>query len=336
MKTVVPSGSGARVVVFITSPGGAEARIMGNIASALRASNINHEVRYLNRNRGFHVEHLTLILRSDVILLHSPLFMSLHYAIWARLLGKRVVSIVWDSYPVTLGGVRFDRRLRRRLFDWMENAVLWCSNRILVPSVDFLRHPILNRARAVKLWYAIRALSDQPRPASSDAPLAILFAGQINRTRGLCGAVEQLDRVTQGRFHLLIASGDPLPTELRGHANVRHLGKLDRQGLREVAASCDCGLVSLAHDFDGPGLPSKTFEYLEAGIPCVYHGKRLEHYLAVLEDSGAGIEIASCPSLTRADILAKKQGIAEAAARFSDAFALDPESFIASVASVEG
>ncbi|WP_146130804.1 glycosyltransferase family 4 protein [Sphingopyxis lindanitolerans] len=312
---------------------------MDNIASGLSFAGLDLEVRRSNRIRGFRFEHLGLIKRSDIVLLHTPLLMSWHYAFLARLFGKTIVSIVWDSYPVTLGGVRFDRRMRRRLFDRIENTALSASNRLLVPSQDFLEQPILHRAKAVRLWYAIHAPNMDSGPASyrhgDDEPLKVLFAGQINRTRGLAAATEQLHRVTQGRFQLLIASGDPLPPELSGRPDVRHLGKLDRENLRRVAAGCDCGLVALACDFDGPGLPSKTFEYLEAGIPCLYYGKRLEHYLDVLEWSGAGIEIGARANLTRDDVLAKKADIANATIRFSDAFALDRVELIAHLGPVQ-
>ncbi|QHD70738.1 hypothetical protein GS397_26910 (plasmid) [Sphingobium yanoikuyae] len=302
---------------------------MDNIAKELGSADIDLEVRRSNMVRGFRFEHLKLIRGSDIILLQTPLFMSWPYALWARLFRKTVVSVVWDSYPVTLAGVRFDRRLRRRIFDWIENAILSISNLLLVPSYDFLEQPTLKRAKVVQLWYPIHAPKGYLAATLAYEPLRVLFAGQINRTRGLTASVEQLYKVTQGRFQLLIASGDPLPSELLGREDVRHIGRLDRESLRQVATGCDCGLVSLACDFDGPGLPSKTFEYLEAGIPCLYHGKRLEHYLDVLERSGVGIEITARTSLTREDVLAKKADIANATIRFSDAFALDREAFIA-------
>jgi hypothetical protein len=319
--------------MFIASPGGAEARILDNIANQLSSAGVDLQVR--RSSRGFRIEHLILIIKSNAIILQTPLFMSFHYALWARLFGRTIVSVVWDCYPVTLGGVRFDRRLRRRIFDWIENATLSISNTLVVPSQDFLEQPILKRAKAVQLWYPIHASNSDLVATPDHEPLRVLFAGQINRTRGLAASTEQLDRVTQGRFQLLIASGDPLPAELSGRENVRHLGRLNRESLRQVAASCDCGLVSLACDFDGPGLPSKTFEYLEAGIPCLYHGKRLKYYIDVLEQSGVGIEIATRSSVTREDILAKKADIADATIRFSDAFALDREAFIAHLTSVE-
>ena len=323
-----------RVLVVVTrSETSVEARIMDNIAGALATAKVAHEVF---RPRGLaDMRFSRRMADCDIVLVHTPLLLAFFYALMARYWHRKpVVAVVWDRYPVTLRGVRYDQSLRRRILDRIENIVVALCDRILVPSADFLEEPRLAHARIVGLWHPVNPPQTGPGSGNADdagAPLRILFAGQINATRGLAAAVARLDELTGGRFHLKVASSNPLPAELAGHPKIEHLGHLDRAVLREVAAGCDCGLVSLARDFDGPGLPSKSFEYLEAGIPCLYHGKRLGHYLRILEESGAGIDIGADAhgTLVREDVLRLKRNIAAAAAAFTAAFELDPPTFVA-------
>lgn len=331
--------SALRVLLVVTRPESTvEARIMNNITEALATAGISHEIF---RPRGIaNIQFSGRLARCDIILVHTPLLLAFFYVLIARYWHRKpIVAVAWDSYPVTLGGARYDKRLRRRIFDRIENFAVALCDRILVPSVDFLDEAPFANARVVGLWHPINTPAMEAKfddVADAAAPLQVLFAGQINETRGLTAAVARLDQVTNGRFYLKVASGNPLPTELAGHPKVEHLGRLDRAILREVAAGCDCGLVSLALDFDGPGLPSKSFEYLEAGIPCLYYGKSLAHYLRVLEESGAGIDISTdtCNTLRREDVLRLKRNVVAAAAAFTAAFELDPPAFIAQLAEV--
>lgn len=324
------------ITIVISVPGNrAEYLIMNNIAKNINLLDIEHDVVKTTDFYSF-LKYIINVYHSDVVLLHSPLLLSSHHALVARILGKPIISLAWDSYPVTLGGFRYDRRLRRRIFDWIENVVLSTSKSVLVPSRDFLKERRLKHAHALGLWYPLQgptqgAASNKLEEARyDDSPLQVLFAGQINATRGLPSAVDRLNAVTNGSFHLRIASPNPLPAALAGHPRIEHLGQLDRSALKRVAAECDCGLVSLAGNFDGPGLPSKTFEYLEAGIPCLYHGKRMEHYLDVLQRSGAGIDINvdACEALTREQVIALKGNITTSAADFMTAFELEPKALI--------
>lgn len=321
-----------RILVVVTRPEATvEARIMDNIIGALGTAGITHEV--FRARRIADIRFRKQLAQCDIVLLHTPLLLSFVYALMARYWHQKpIVGIVWDSYPVTLGGIRYDRSLRRRILDSIENKAVKLCKRILVPSADFLEESRFSTAQVVGLWHPLNLPLVDHGFEIEDAPtpLRILFAGQINATRGLEAAVARLDQVTCGRFHLKVASSNPLPAKLADHPKIEHLGYLDRATLHRVAAECDCGLVSLARDFDGPGLPSKSFEYLEAGLPCLYYGKRLEHYLHALERSGAGIDIGAetLDALDRTDVLRLKQEIVAAASAFTATFELDSPSLI--------
>lgn len=325
--------SGLLVAVVAASPDRVEGRIMKHIEDCAE----RHGIAVVSIDPvafGKYWSYIKCVMVADVILAHSPLLLCFPFVLVARLFRTSVISLVWDVYPVTLGGKRYDRRLTRKLCDFIEHATLSLSRAVVVPSKDFLTEPQLKRAEFVGLWHPLEksvdnigggGASGERWLSPGDETIQVLFAGQINETRGLPEAVSRLEAVTGGKFHLRVASSDPLPAALSDRANIEHLGYLDRRSLRDVAASCDCGLVSLAESLDGPGLPSKSFEYLEAGIPCIYTGKRLSHYLDVLERSGAGISICddTIITLTRAQILERKRCIDESISRFMAVFELD-------------
>ena len=325
-----------RVLVTVIGPqDNVESRIMNHIAHALGEAKVSHDV--FRTTKILDMRFCKQMAQCDILLLPSPLLLTFFYALMARYwYRKPIVGIAWDSYPVTLDGTRYNPSFRRQIFDWIENKVIKLCKQILVPSADFLEEHKFADACVVRLWHPVdKPLSHSKHEDKNlSGPLKVIFAGQINATRGLGAAVARLSKVTGGNFHLKVASNNPLPEDLIGNPKVEHIGYLDRAALHQVAAECDCGLVALAKNFDGPGLPSKTFEYLKMGLPCLYYGKRLQYYLNVLEQSGAGTDIGShdLQNLDRGEILYLKQNIAVAAVKFSNAFELDPPALIAILA----
>lgn len=308
-----------------------EARIMHHIRDELRTAGVATEVLQVGRPSDF--LQIRTLAESDVVVIHSPFLMALVPAFIARyILGRPLIGIQWDCYPVTLGGQRYDRRTQRKLMDLVEGWVLRQCDQIFVPSADFLGDPRLAQAEVVPLWYPIAtgrmASGDPDQEVATD--LRVIFAGQVNATRGLTEAVEALDLATDGRFILQVASGDSLPADLADHPRVQCLGFLPPAELQRAILACDCGLVSLARNFDGPGFPSKTFDYLQAGVPCLYHGKALSNYLRVMQDTGVGIDLNGQQrgTLTRASVATLRRGLPSAVQRFSAVFKLDPAAFI--------
>lgn len=317
------SGSPApRYALLKSFDDGAESRIIAHIATGLAGEGIKLELLE-SRGRLLRLSFLRAIARCDVLIVHSPLAYALFYVLFAWLLGKKVLGLVWDHYPVTLNGRRYDDSMRRRLLDLIENQTIAMCTHLLVPSKDFLEADRHARAQAIPFWLPV----DPPPPARDKAEpnlLRIIFAGQVNATRGLEQAYAELDAHFAGNFVLQVASRDLVPEAISDKDNVEYLGFLGREELHDIMRRCDCGLVALSPRFDGPGLPSKTWEYLAAGLPCVFIGKSLPHYAQALTESGVGRVLTPA---TRRKIGTKdiKRNALEASAvtRFSGYFELD-------------
>lgn len=234
------------------------------------------------------------IKRSRVVVVPSPLVSILPIAIASHLAGAQVWAFVWDVYPVVIGGKRFDTRITRYIADIAENTALKLCNRVFVPSADFLKEPRLSHATVMKLWPRFAenvCVRGQNRVKTGI--LRFLFAGQLNTTRGIRDAFAQLSKKTACDFKLVIASHHALPDDIAKHPNVVALGSCSKSELKKHYATVDFGLVSLAQDFEGPGFPSKTLDYVAQGLPVIYFGPPLKSYLEILESSETGIDLKS-------------------------------------------
>ena len=281
--------------LFVTtsSSGRIENSVMKMFFESVRSMSGVCQVEFLEAERLYpNSNSRAAIKKSRVVLVHSPLVSILPIAIVSRFLGAEVWAFVWDVYPVVIDGKRFDNRITRRLADIAENIALKLCNRVFVPTSDFLKEPRLVNANVLNLWP--RSGEEEcrltKRTKSSDT-LRILFAGQVNATRGITEALKLLTLKTNGDFQLLIASQNALPEEIAQHPNVVAIGYNSKSDLRKYSASIDFGLVSLAKGLEGPGFPSKTLDYVAMGLPIIYSGPSMKAYLNILYSTDIGVDL---------------------------------------------
>lgn len=241
---------------------------------------------------------LSALRGSDALAVHSPLGFSFGAILLAKLLGRPVTAFVWDLYPVKICGRRYNRRVRRLIVDLIERLALRISDNLIVQTSDFLSSPILARALVIPFWYIPpHPVARATRKPDAAGPLRFAFAGQINQTRGLTETVVSLDAMLNGPAFLHIYSRDPFepPAGLR-NLTVSQCGHLSKEQLARSLADDDIGLVSLHPGFDGPGFPSKSLDYLAAGLPIAYFGPALPQYTRLLEETDCGISAGTTVS----------------------------------------
>lgn len=281
--------------LFLTScsTGRIESRVMDRLYQAVsgRISAVQAKQGDIRSIRDV-VRFLGLIVCCRTLVVHSPLVLSFPAILLARLLGKRLVALIWDVYPVRIAGQRYDRRLRRHVSDMVENLALRLLHKVFVPSADFLRVPTLVQAEVLNFWPVLSVRQPNRRRRGNEiSELRVIFTGQINATRGLAESLEYLERIAALPIRLIIASGDPYPKELENHCTVEYLGFLPSENLRRLFDECDFGLICLSSSFGGPGFPSKVMEYVSAGLPALYFGPPLPAYVKMLELSGVGVDV---------------------------------------------
>lgn len=339
---IASSPGGGRPTAFVVAHAPAdriERRLMRGAAQALAANGwmvngMDLATRQRGEWRSGGRKQAGAVSRPEVVLVHSPFVLALPEIVRARLLRRTCVGLVWDAYPVTLAGRRYDRSVRRRLLDVLENIALRLVSYRIVPSRDFLAHPRFADARFVPFWQPSPREEDQVAPEADlaeptpcDHPLRLLFAGQVNATRGLAEALGHLQRLTGGRFRLLVASPRPPSPDIAEDPHVELLGHRSHTELAAIARGCDAGLVSLSPAFDGPGFPSKTFDYAAWGLPVLFFGKRLPHMIDMVERSGLGLDINGRASLSSEEVRALRSGFGARREAFEAMTCIDSERF---------
>jgi glycosyltransferase involved in cell wall biosynthesis len=101
-----------------------------------------------------------------------------------------------------------------------------------------------------------------------------LFGGQIELGRGIEDILEAARLAEASRpdlYFLFVGGGSLVPlVEARARedsSNVGHIGALPREEYLALVAACDIGIVATVSGLNIPAFPSKTWDYLRAGLP---------------------------------------------------------------------
>lgn len=241
-------------------------------------------------------KHIPDVIWSQVLIVHVPVAWSLPLLLLARVLGKKLVVFQWDIYPTTLGGQPFSANRLRLLMDRIERRIVKHADVTVLPSEDFRAESTAARVVVFPLWpqRALTFLPIAPVPIE-DGVIHIAFAGQINELRGLDQCAAHLRAVAREKFVLHLFSSDAFqaPSGSGNLLRVEQHGHLPRTELQQMLRTMHFGLISLNPRMDQPGFPSKTFDYLSAGLPILYFGRSLPAFTGQLERFGVGIDLTT-------------------------------------------
>lgn len=126
----------------------------------------------------------------------------------------------------------------------------------------------------------------------------IVFGGQLVRGRGLEDllAAASLGEERHSPISFLVIGSGPLESLVtayikKGHGNLFWIPRVPRQEYLRIIMSCDIGLVCTVRDVDIPSFPSKTIDYLRAGLPIVGAVETATDYGDYLESRGVGVRV---------------------------------------------
>ena len=156
-----------------------------------------------------------------------------------------------------------------------------------------------------------------------DARIAA-FGGQLVEGRGfeqMLGAARAA--LMQGsNLHFLFVGDGRLAPMIRDHcrtqANVLYRSSMPRSDYIELLSACDVGMVATVPGVSSFSIPSKTIDYLRAGLPIVAAVEQGNDYLQILERYNVGTAVPfEQPQLFFEELerLAARGSIREAAAR---------------------
>jgi len=313
-------------------------RIEHHVCLSLQAELVNRNIAvslartcHLRRNpvRGI-LSLLPLIISSSCIVVHSPLTLSLFHLILFKILRKKIVAIVWDVYPWHLNSLSpFKKSIKIRIIDFIEPFLFNICTSLVVPTSDFLNSRYLVNAKVIPFWprYASSLHCQSPVISShSRSVIEIVFCGQIGPTRDLVAAYNKIRSIAEFKFRLHVFSNDVLPDALQGYSNVAYSSYISSENLSFLMSSYHLGLISLSPSFDAPAFPSKVFDYLVAGLPCLYHGPPMPDYVSLLKDHNVGLDITTTERLSLVDLDILVTNFSSNAQEYLDSVCLSPHS----------
>jgi glycosyltransferase involved in cell wall biosynthesis len=246
----------------------------------------------------------------------------------------RRVLFIWDFFPDhhrEIGRIPdgppywVARAWEQRLMD--EFNVLLCT---LPQNADYLRRRFQVRrdqtVRVAPIWSDVAPVPDADRSAvrrlhglPADRPIAV-FGGQLVEGRGfeqmLAAAAIGRERGSPLVF-LFVGDGRLAPmVQARARDNVLWRPAIPREAYLELLGACDVGMVATVPGVTSFTIPSKTLDYLRAGLPVVAAVEAGSDFSALLERYGVGRAVPFADAqgfLTAAEALAAGPSVGAAA-----------------------
>ncbi len=205
------------------------------------------------------------------------------------------------------GGVVFDvgRRIENNLMQRFD--VIGCMS---PRGAEYIRrHYQLKPDQNVEvmpLWGETKPVESVDRAAvrlryglPADRPVAI-FGGQIAEGRGIEDILETAKLAAVRRPNLqflLVGRGRLVPKVWRfidtGGKNLMHLDTISRDEYLTLVAACDVGIVSTIANTSVPTFPSKTIDYLRAGVPIAASVEAATDYGDFVRENGFGVAVTA-------------------------------------------
>jgi glycosyltransferase involved in cell wall biosynthesis len=215
---------------------------------------------------------------------------------------------IWDFFPDhhrEIGRIpsglpfRVARAWEQRLL--AQFTAILCT---LPGNADYLRRryrvSIEQRVLVTPIWSVTtprppvdRAEIRQRLGLPTGRPIAV-FGGQIVEGRGfeqMLGAADAASSTGSTLLFLFVGEGRLTPTvrsRVRDGGNVMLLPPLPREAYLELLGACDVGMVATVPGVTSFSIPTKTIDYLRAGLPVIAAVEQGSDFVAILDRYGVG------------------------------------------------
>ena len=234
--------------------------------------------------------------RYDIYHLHDPDLIPL--GIFLKLLGRRVVYDVHESYPmVILDRDWIPRPLRpllSRAWRSLETAfVRWAD--LTVAAHDTVKQQFAHgNLLTVHNYPILEDLAVTKSVAMAERPCRVIYHGDLTVQRGLFTMIEAMAKVDLGEEVVLRLCGSLPPAlhekivEMPGMQRTAYLGWTDGEKLAEELSHARAGLI-LLHPTNNYKVirPNKLYEYMAAGLPVI--ASDFSHWREIVGSVNCGI-----------------------------------------------
>jgi glycosyltransferase involved in cell wall biosynthesis len=211
-----------------------------------------------------------------------------------------------------------------RIAKWAESGLIRMFNTVACMSpknVDYLKtHYVLRPGQEVEILPLSTAImlplfidkkAVRARYRLPEDKVIAIFGGQITEGRGIEQIIETARLASRQvpELHFVLAGHGRLVhlveayIELGGQ-NLSLISSLARDAYIELAVACDIGLVVTVPISDIPTFPSKTLDYLQAGLPVVAAVEADTDFRGFVEKHGFGVVVEAGSAQVLLDALA--------------------------------
>jgi glycosyltransferase involved in cell wall biosynthesis len=235
---------------------------------------------------------------------------SLPQILMAKRISRLSYMILWDFFPYHHRSIGLmPNPIIFKLAYWLENwsirhfDIIGCmtdANLVYLKSRYQLRRG--QRHEVLPIWGRI----DRPAAAERDVMRAkfdlpidkklVVFGGTLTEGRGIddiLAAADVSQRLHPDLAYLIIGDGrlaDTVSERVqRSGSNIFYRRRVPRESYLELLTACNAGLVCTVRNVDVPTFPSKTIDYLRAGIPIVASVEASTDYGRFIEANELGV-----------------------------------------------
>lgn len=226
----------------------------------------------------------------------------------------RSFLVQWDFFPfhhrqIGLISSSLIFHTARLAEEWLLGRfdIIGCMSR---KNIEYLRshYKIRNEQRVclLPIWAKETQLdeidADTVR-SQYELPLAnaiVVFGGQLAPGRGLEDLLKMaaLAEDADSSLRFLVVGSGPQESLVNsyvqsGHHNLLWIPWIPREEYLKLIRACDLALVCTVRDVDVPTFPSKTLDYLRAGLPIVASVEESTDYGEYLTSNCVGISVAA-------------------------------------------
>ncbi len=212
-----------------------------------------------------------------------------------------------------------------RIAKWAETGLIRMFDTVACMSprnVEYLQsHYALRPAQVIEILPLSTAITPpvdidkkavRARYRLPEKKVIAIFGGQITDGRGIEQIIETARIASREvpELHFVLAGHGRLVHRVeayieKGEHNLSLISSLARDAYIELAAACDIGLVVTVPISDIPTFPSKTLDYLQAGLPVVAAVEPDTDFRGFVEEHGFGMVVEAGSAQVLLDALAR-------------------------------
>lgn len=249
----------------------------------------------------------------DLVLAFSPL-VALYAPVWfltSSRVGRRFL-VQWDFFPdaqVQIGLLSGPLKIRllKAVESWLirrfnvvgcmspRNIEYLYQNFALTPGTQTVHLPLWSSTP--QFIPGSRQVVRQMHSIAQDVHVFV-FGGQLIAGRGIDDMLAAATRLkpASDRVLFLFMGQGPMATEIEaviaaGNPLVKLLPAVPRRQYLSLISACDVGVVCTLRDVMVPTFPSKTVDYLQAGLPILASVEAATDYGDFIESNGLGVKV---------------------------------------------